>query len=50
MSDDSTSTGVGDLFGGENLPVVVGIVVRVTSDLLTYSSALDSGELTHLAN
>jgi hypothetical protein len=35
MTDDTASSAVGDLPGRNDLPVVVGIVVRVTGDLLT---------------
>jgi len=36
LTDDPTSTGFGELLGRYDLPVVVGIVVRVCGDLLTY--------------
>lgn len=35
VTDDPTSARVRDLLGRHDLPVVVGIVVRVTRDLLT---------------
>jgi hypothetical protein len=35
VSDNSASAGIRDFFGRENLPIVVGVVVRVTCDLLT---------------
>jgi hypothetical protein len=35
VTDDTASSAFGDLPGRNDLPVVVGIVVRVTSDLLT---------------
>jgi len=35
VSNDATSTGIRELLGREDLPVVVGVVERVAGDLLT---------------
>ena len=35
MSNDSSSTRLGDIFGRQDLPLIIRIIVRVTSDLLT---------------
>lgn len=35
MSNDSSSTRLGDILGRQDLPLIIRIVVRVTSDLLT---------------
>jgi len=35
VSDDAAAAGGRDRLGGDNLPVVVGVIVGVASDLLT---------------
>lgn len=37
IPDDTATTGLGKSFCWDNLPVVVGIIVSISRDLLTYS-------------
>ena len=38
MAHDAAATSLGESLGWDNLPVVVGVIVTVASDLLTYDS------------
>ena len=38
VSDDPPSTGLGQLLGGDDLPVVVRVIVRIACDLLPCGS------------
>lgn len=40
VANDSTTSRLGKLAGGEDLPVVVGVVVRIASDLLSFEISI----------